>query len=66
MKPGCHGPDFRRAHERTLPHEPVAPDPLRPPRGGWTVETLAERGVPALKELYPLDRSADVFCWDPI
>ena len=35
--------------------------------GGWTVESLAEHGMPALKKsFYPLDRSADVFCWDPI
>ena len=34
---------------------------------GWTCETLAEHGMPALKgSFYPLDRSADVFCWDPI
>jgi NAD(P)-dependent dehydrogenase (short-subunit alcohol dehydrogenase family) len=34
---------------------------------GWTVETLASQGMPALKKsFFPLDRSADVFSWDPI
>ena len=34
---------------------------------GWTPETIAEHGMPALKASFsPLDRSADVFTWDPI
>ena len=34
---------------------------------GWSPETLAERLVPAFKtDLYPLERSPDVFSWDPI
>jgi hypothetical protein len=34
---------------------------------GWTVESLAEHGMPALKSsLYKLDRSADIFNWDPV
>jgi NAD(P)-dependent dehydrogenase (short-subunit alcohol dehydrogenase family) len=34
---------------------------------GWTCESLAEHGIPALKaSFYPLDRSADIFSWDPI
>lgn len=34
---------------------------------GWTVETLASHGIPALKGSFvPLERSADVFSWDPI
>jgi NAD(P)-dependent dehydrogenase (short-subunit alcohol dehydrogenase family) len=34
---------------------------------GWTIETLAEHGMPALKpSFYKLDRSADVFSWDAI
>lgn len=34
---------------------------------GWTPETLAEHGMPALKgSFYALDRSADVFSWDPV
>src|SRR6266581_6356784 len=34
---------------------------------GWTPQTLAEHGIPALKSsFYQLDRSADVFNWDAI
>ncbi|HWW47183.1 MAG TPA: SDR family oxidoreductase [Xanthobacteraceae bacterium] len=34
---------------------------------GWTCETLKEHGMPALKSsFYKLDRSADIFSWDPI
>src|SRR6266436_5447136 len=34
---------------------------------GWTPQTLAEHGIPALKSsFYKLDRSADVFNWDAI
>lgn len=34
---------------------------------GWTPETVAEALLPAFRDsLYPLDRSADVFHWDPI
>jgi NAD(P)-dependent dehydrogenase (short-subunit alcohol dehydrogenase family) len=34
---------------------------------GWTVQTIAEHGMPALKgSFYKLDRSADVFNWDAI
>lgn len=34
---------------------------------GWTVETIASRAIPALKShFYPLDRSQDVFTWDPV
>ena len=34
---------------------------------GWTCETIASQAMPALKaSFYPLDRSADVFSWDPI
>ena len=33
---------------------------------GWTPELIAEHGAPALKpSLVPLDRSQDVFAWDP-
>jgi NAD(P)-dependent dehydrogenase (short-subunit alcohol dehydrogenase family) len=35
--------------------------------GGWTCESLAAQGMPALKSsFYPLDRSADIFNWDPV
>jgi enoyl-[acyl-carrier-protein] reductase (NADH) len=34
---------------------------------GWTTQTIAEHAMPALKQsFYKLDRSADVFTWDPI
>ena len=44
----------------------------RPLRGmhraeGWTPESVAEHAMPAMKaQFYPLDRSQDVFSWDPI
>ena len=35
--------------------------------GGWTAETIADHALPALRaSLYPLERSADVFSWDPV
>jgi NAD(P)-dependent dehydrogenase (short-subunit alcohol dehydrogenase family) len=35
--------------------------------GGWTAETIATHAIPALKEsFYPLQRSQDVFSWDPL
>ena len=34
---------------------------------GWTPETIAEQAIPAMKaNFYALDRSQDVFPWDPI
>lgn len=34
---------------------------------GWTPDTIAEHAMPALKaQMYPLDRTADIFTWDPI
>ncbi len=34
---------------------------------GWTPETVLEHAIPAMEAgFYPLDRSADVFSWDPI
>jgi NAD(P)-dependent dehydrogenase (short-subunit alcohol dehydrogenase family) len=34
---------------------------------GWTPQTLAEHLLPAFKpSFYALDRSQDVFCWDPV
>ncbi len=44
----------------------------RPLRGmarveGWTPETILEHAMPAMKSsLYDLDRSADIFSWDPV
>ena len=45
------------------------PEPLRSVhRGeGWTVATIAEHAMPALKKQFtPVRRSVDVFSWDPI
>src|SRR5438067_9098416 len=45
------------------------PRPLRSiHRGeGWTPQTIAEHAIPALKTSFcPLERSGDVFSWDPI
>jgi NAD(P)-dependent dehydrogenase (short-subunit alcohol dehydrogenase family) len=34
---------------------------------GWSAETLASHALPALRpHFYPLDRSQDVFSWDPL
>jgi NAD(P)-dependent dehydrogenase (short-subunit alcohol dehydrogenase family) len=34
---------------------------------GWTPETVAEHAMPAMKaHFYPLERSQDVFSWDPV
>lgn len=34
---------------------------------GWTIDSIFETAMPALeKQMYPLDRSADIFSWDPI
>ncbi len=35
--------------------------------GGWSPETIAEHGMPALQaSFYPLEVSADVLSWDPV
>jgi NAD(P)-dependent dehydrogenase (short-subunit alcohol dehydrogenase family) len=34
---------------------------------GWTAQTVADHAIPALeRSFYPLERSGDVFNWDPI
>jgi NAD(P)-dependent dehydrogenase (short-subunit alcohol dehydrogenase family) len=34
---------------------------------GWTAQTIASHAIPALRpNFYPLDRSQDVFSWDPL
>lgn len=34
---------------------------------GWTAQNIAEHGMPALRASFvPMDRSGDVFSWDPI
>ncbi|MBM09889.1 MAG: 3-hydroxyacyl-CoA dehydrogenase [Magnetovibrio sp.] len=44
----------------------------RPLRGmhegkGWTPESIVDHAFPALETMfYPLDRSADIFSWDPV
>ena len=46
-----------------------SPKPIRSIHhdGGWTPEQIAEIALPALKPSFmPLDRSGDVFSWDPI
>jgi NAD(P)-dependent dehydrogenase (short-subunit alcohol dehydrogenase family) len=45
------------------------PRPLRSVHrdGGWTAQSIAEHAIPAMKAgFYGLDRSQDVFCWDPV
>ncbi len=46
-----------------------SPKPIRSVHhdGGWTPEEIAEIALPALKPSFmPLDRSGDVFSWDPV
>ena len=34
---------------------------------GWTPQTIADHAMPAMKSsFFPLDRSADIFSWDPV
>jgi NAD(P)-dependent dehydrogenase (short-subunit alcohol dehydrogenase family) len=43
--------------------------PIRSVHGeeGWTPQTIAEHALPAMRSsLTPLDRSGDVFSWDPV
>ena len=45
------------------------PRPLRSVQQSeaWTPESIAEHAMPALKaSFYGLERSADVFSWDPV
>jgi hypothetical protein len=45
------------------------PRPLRSVhRGeGWTPQFIAEHGMPALRSSFvPMERSGDVFSWDPV
>ena len=46
------------------------PRPIRTAHAGdagWTVETCLERALPMMRpSFYALDRSRDVFCWDPV
>jgi NAD(P)-dependent dehydrogenase (short-subunit alcohol dehydrogenase family) len=55
-----------RKNEIFLFDRPVPIRGLHRPEG-WTIETLASELLPALKPSFPkLQRSAEVFCWDPI
>ncbi|HVR48604.1 MAG TPA: SDR family oxidoreductase, partial [Pseudorhodoferax sp.] len=53
-------------------HEVMLLSQSRPVRsvhrdGGWTPQALAEHGMPALKSsLVPLERTQEVFAWDPV
>ena len=53
-------------------NEIVLFDPFRPTRSvhrseGWDVQAIADHAVPALKSRFAaLDRSGDVFSWDPL
>jgi NAD(P)-dependent dehydrogenase (short-subunit alcohol dehydrogenase family) len=45
------------------------PRPLRSVQrdAGWTPQDIASHALPALRaSFYKLDKSADVFCWDPV
>ena len=45
------------------------PRPIRTAHNseGWTVESCLERAIPMFESsFYPLDKSRDVFCWDPV
>jgi hypothetical protein len=34
---------------------------------GWTAETIASHAIPSMRpHFYPLERSQDVFSWDPL
>ena len=64
---GRHRTNLRCADERDLPVQPESPLRSVQRSEGWTPQTIAEHGMPALKgSFYKLDRSADIFPWDPI
>ena len=56
----------------TRHHEIFLMSQSRPLRGihraeGWTPEMIGEYAMPALRPAFmPLERSGDVFCWDPV
>jgi NAD(P)-dependent dehydrogenase (short-subunit alcohol dehydrogenase family) len=64
---GVTGQTFAvRANEIFLMSQPR---PLRSLHDGdgWTPEAIAERAIPAMEsDFYGLDRTADVFSWDPV
>ncbi len=55
------------AQQRDFPVQPAAADPRHPPLRGLDAGTVAEQLKGAFgPSLTPLDRSGDVFSWDPI
>jgi NAD(P)-dependent dehydrogenase (short-subunit alcohol dehydrogenase family) len=60
-------PGLRGARERDLPDEPEPAAAFGAPRRGLDARAVASHAIPAMKaSFYPLDRSADVFSWDPV
>jgi NAD(P)-dependent dehydrogenase (short-subunit alcohol dehydrogenase family) len=64
---GRQRPDLRRAQQRDLPDVAAAAGALGAPRRGLEPATVASHALPALKaSFFDLERSGDVFSWDPI
>jgi NAD(P)-dependent dehydrogenase (short-subunit alcohol dehydrogenase family) len=60
-------PDLRGAQQRDLPDEPAAPAALGAPQRGLDARDRGQHAMPACKaSFYDLDRSGDVFSWDPV
>lgn len=56
-----------RANEIYLFSQPRPIRSVHAGDAGWTVETCLERAIPAMRgSFYPLDKSRDVFTWDPV
>ena len=56
-----------RANEIYLFSQPRPIRSVHAGDAGWTVETCIERAIPAMRgSFYPLDKSRDVFTWDPV
>ena len=62
------GQIFSPAHERAVRLQPDPPDQVgASSEAGWTPEAIAEYALPSLAQGFSkLERSGDVFCWDPI
>ena len=65
---GRFRPDLRRARQRDSSSCRRAGRSARcTAPSGWTPQDIAEHGMPALKgSFFPLDRTQDVFTWDPL
>ena len=60
-------PDVGRAQQRDVPVQPAAPDPRHPPLRGLDAAKARRQFKGAFgPSLTPLERSGDVFAWDPI